>query len=487
MRRRRTLHLWRPVRRAATALALCVLTLGPVAAPPVRAASPAGGFTLVERLLDASGLPGSQVSALFVPANDGRALYARNPNLALPPASTLKLLVSATALTDLGPGYRFATRVVGRVGAGGVVAGNLYIVGVGDPVLSDHDLAALARAVARRVRRVDGAVEVDGSFFAGPWGQGWSPVNAQYGWSALPEALTVDQGQIVAEVRPGASVGAVPSVRVTPAADAVVRVDATTSAAGTLDTLEALWPGGGEAGVVVRGQIPQGSAPVRLTVSVARPNAWAASLFRSALVAAGVDVVGGAGVGTASPSLPTLARHVSASLAAILVHQDRWSINVSAEDLLRVVGARVYGGPGTAAKGIRAERAWLDSQGVAWQGTLVDGCGLSLNDRVSAQDLVNLLLRVRSERWFPDLLGALPVAGAKGGVAGTLGEIGLFAGFHGHVWAKTGDVGNAEDLAGYIRTASGQWVVFAALVNGQPSWLAGWHAEEAAVEAVAAG
>lgn len=472
-------------RRAAVwslpALALAALTM----AAGVQLAAAAGSAP-VARLLGPGGLPGSQVSALFVDAASHAVLYSRNPGLELPPASTLKLLVSTTALADLGSGYRFTTRVEARVGADGVVAANLYIIGAGDPVLNDRDLAAMARQVARRVHRIDGSVVVDGSLFAGPYGRGWSAQNAQYGWSALPEALTVDQGQIVAVVRPGASAGSVPSVRVTPARDGVVRMDAVTTSAGTADSLESLWPAGGRPGIVIRGDIPVGSPPVRLAVSVVRPSAWAASLLRTDLEADGVHVVGGVGSAAAPRGLPVLASHVSSSLAAILVHQDRWSINVSAEDLLRVIGAHVYGRPGTVAKGVRAERTWLRSQGIAWTGAIVDGCGLSLDDRVSAQDLVNLLVRARTEPWFPHLIGALPVAGAKGQVAGTLGEIGLFTGFHGHIWAKTGDVGNAENLAGYIRTGGGQWVVFAALVNGQPSWLAGWRAEEAAAEAVAA-
>ncbi len=467
------------------ALALSVALAATPLTPASAAAPTAQAIAQVGQLLDAGGLPGSQVSALFVGANGGPVLYARSPDLGLQPASTLKLLVTATALSDLGPGYRFTTRIVGRA-KDGTVLGDLYLVGSGDPLFNDQDLARMAAQVARHVRRIDGAVAIDGSFFAGPYGAGWEADNAEYGWSAPPEALTLDLGQIVATVRPGRAVGASPTIQVTPAADSVVEMAATTTARGTADTLNAYWPGGGDAGIVVRGAIPEGSPPVRLTVSVPDPDRWAADLFRTDLEKDGVTIAGGVAVATAPVGTPVLARFVSSSLRSLLVQQDKWSINISAEDLLRVVGAHVYGGPGTAAKGIAAEMAWLRSQHIAWSGRVVDGCGLSLDDRVSAQDLVNLLARARTERWFPDLLAALPVAGgAKGLVAGTLGEIGLFVGFRGHVWAKTGDVANVENLAGYVQSASGQWLVFAALVNGQPSWLAGWRAEEAAVEAVA--
>lgn len=474
--------------RTAAVVMAALVSVPALGAPGAWAAAIAVPWNTVAADLGGSALPGSQVSALFANAQTGAAMYAQTPTRTIQPASTLKLLVSATALADLGPGYRFTTRVVGRVGPGGTVTGNLYLIGSGDPTLTTASLDALARSVAQRVRAVAGSVIVDAAAFAGPFGAGWPVADMWNGWSAGPSALTLDQNQVVLKVFPAASPGSAPRVVTTPAVGVTLDNLAATSAIGTRETVWPAWPPGSAVGASLTGNMPIGMAPARFTVSVRNPDAWAAQEFALALEAAGVRVRGSTGVTTvpAPAALPLLASHRSASLAAIIVHQNKWSINLYAEDLLRVVGARVYGGPGTAVKGNRAEMAWLKAQGIPWRGTVVDGCGLSLTDQVSAQDLVALLVRVRRQPWAKDFVASLPVAGsASPQVSGTLGEIGLFPAFHGMVLAKTGDVSDVENLAGYLRTASGQWVAFALLVKGLPTWQAGWHAEERAVTVVA--
>jgi len=474
----RTLH--RAVVAGATA-AVTLLGLG--------SGAMAGGLLnwgAVTADLTAPALPNAQVSALFRDVGSGSTAYALGQNVALPPASTLKLLVSATALADLGPGYRFATTVEGRASAG-VVDGSVYLVGSGDPSLTSGDIARLAATLAQRVHTVRGAVVADASALSGPYGDGWDPADNDAGWQAIPSALTVNHGQFVMEVRPGAAPGDPVQVAVDPAVATDVRVTATTVAAGDQTTVNDLRVNGQPAAATVVGDVAAGASPIRLTMSVRDPALWAAELFAADLARDGVHVDGGVSVGRAPRGLNVLASHRSASLAGLLYNQDKWSINVSAEDLLRDVGRAQYGAPGTVSKGIAAEHAWLRREGIPWTGAIYDGSGLSTIDRVSAADLVGLLLKVRRMPWFPAFEHALPVAGASARqVSGTLGEIGLFTGFHGVVLAKTGDVALAENLAGYLRTSSGQWMAFAVLVNGLPFWEAGWRQEVKAIEVVAA-
>ena len=70
-------------------------------------------------------------------AADGRPLAGTNLSLAVIPASTLKVITTAVALDVLGPEYVFTTEVRGPAPAAGVVAGDLVLVGSGDPVLSE--------------------------------------------------------------------------------------------------------------------------------------------------------------------------------------------------------------------------------------------------------------------------------------------------------------------------------------------------------------
>ena len=166
-----------------------------VLASPARAADP----TLTARLDRALKVPHvdpARTAALAVDLRTGVVVYARNQSLALIPASNQKLPVAYAALSLLGPGYRFHTEVVGSgTLVGDVWHGDLWLRGFGDPTLEPADLDALAAEVAAwGIRRVDGAVIADESWFdARRVGPGWKP-SFYIGESPPLSALVVDRG-----------------------------------------------------------------------------------------------------------------------------------------------------------------------------------------------------------------------------------------------------------------------------------------------------
>jgi len=86
-------------------------------------------------------------------------------NIALPPASVTKTITAIYARESLGPDYRFETRLraTGPV-SGGMIQGDLYLQGGGDPALDTDELAALATQLrAKGIRGVTGDFFVDGS------------------------------------------------------------------------------------------------------------------------------------------------------------------------------------------------------------------------------------------------------------------------------------------------------------------------------------
>lgn len=149
--------------RRALLLALAVVLAWPAAA---QAVSPAGLRstlnTLHKRL-------GSAAGAYVVDLADGRVLYSHRPTLALAPASNEKLFVTATALLKYGASGTLSTSLQPAPGAtvtDGVLDGDLYLVGGGDPTLGDAGLAALADQVkAAGITEIDGGVIGDESFF----------------------------------------------------------------------------------------------------------------------------------------------------------------------------------------------------------------------------------------------------------------------------------------------------------------------------------
>ncbi len=165
-------------------------------------ASPASGAdsTLsgrLDRALDVPNVDPARTAALAVDLRTGAVVYSRNAALALVPASNQKLPVAYAALTQLRPGYRFHTEIVGSgTLVGDVWHGDLWLRGYGDPTLGPDDLAELATSVASwGIRRVDGAVIADESWFdALRVGPGWKP--RFYIQESPPlSALVVDRGR----------------------------------------------------------------------------------------------------------------------------------------------------------------------------------------------------------------------------------------------------------------------------------------------------
>jgi D-alanyl-D-alanine carboxypeptidase/D-alanyl-D-alanine-endopeptidase (penicillin-binding protein 4) len=146
------------------ALLVALLALLPASAQALdRAALRSSLGTLAGRM-------GASAGAYVVDLGTGEPLFARNENLALAPASNEKLFTTSTALLRFGPAGTLNTEL--RPGPGatvdpdGVLTGDLYLVGGGDPTLGDAGLGVLAdQLVADGVTDVDGAVIGDESFF----------------------------------------------------------------------------------------------------------------------------------------------------------------------------------------------------------------------------------------------------------------------------------------------------------------------------------
>jgi serine-type D-Ala-D-Ala carboxypeptidase/endopeptidase (penicillin-binding protein 4) len=191
------------------------------------------------------------------------------------------------------------------------------------------------------------------------------------------------------------------------------------------------------------------------------PALAAATAFRAALRKAGIVVTGAAKVGVANDFALPLASVESAPLASIIRFMDHESDNFTAEMLLKELGA-VQGGRGTSAAGAAVVMHELADAGVPLTGVrIVDGSGLSVLDRLTA-DALTSMLRVA---WLdpdvgPVLREALPVAG----VNGTLEDRMRRGPAHGTVLAKTGTTREASALSGFVR---GRYA-FAVLQNGRP-------------------
>ena len=388
----------------------------------------------------------------------GQMLWSLNPDQTLMPASAVKLFTTGYARSVLGGTARRATRVVGA----GVVdtvrgewLGNWALELNGDPSLeraqgSGPTLYDLAFQLAGAgVKRLSGPLRVQSA--DGPAGaiypEVWSRRHAGRLFAPLVGPLTVHENVVWLTVQAGPKAGA-PARLIGTAPNGIgslVSVKATTGS-GRRSRLKLRPRSGG--GWVVTGTIGVRAAPRRLTTVARDPKAVLGAVWATALRRAGIvwDPTGK----TLTPldaSLKVLAEVASPSLDSLASEINRRSLNLGAELLLQWAGGQTQGPAHLTA---HVQEVIGRQDGVY----LVDGSGLSYEDRVSPSAFVAYLTKfpaTAAGQNFPQLL---PANGS-----GTLRR--LNSGFPGAgvVRAKTGTLGRVSTLVGYLGRPEGTLVV----------------------------
>ena len=451
------------------ALAVALLVAGCAAAPPVDADPGPGGLRLrLDRSLAAPALRGARISALVVDRETGGVLFARDPDRALVPASNLKLLTGIAALAAFGPAHRFSTEVLASGepdGAGAVDA--LFIRAGGDPTLTSEQwwrLAADLRILG--LRKVRGDLLLDDTLFdAERWHASWGEIGSR-AYHAPVGALSANYGAFFVAVAAASDPGGPVRVGVDPPVPYLRVVNrAHTGAAGSLATVEVKRELAGDfEKIVVEGSIPAGREPLEYWRSVANPARYAGAVLRMQLEANGIAVEGGVRLGRVPDTAVSLYRFEGKSLAEITRLFLKNSNNFIAEALVKSMGAQSAEGAsrGSWELGIPAELRQLESLGLDTTGLqLVDGSGLSYQNRVPARLLVDALrLADASFEFGPELEAALPIAATDG----TLERRAAAA--PGRVRAKTGLLTRVTGLTGFAKAGEGQEVIFSVLANG---------------------
>ncbi|MGJ7906037.1 D-alanyl-D-alanine carboxypeptidase/D-alanyl-D-alanine endopeptidase [Actinopolyspora sp. H202] len=428
----------------------------------------------LDQILSDPRLAGASVGVVVRDPVTDRILYRRSPDRRLIPASNAKLFTAAAALEALGPDFRFDTRVLatGEQQAG-VLSGDLYLRGGGDPTMSAGDYRALADRVAESgVRVVRGDVLADDSYFDDrALANGWMAVDEPYYYAAPISALTVapnsdyDAGTVLVRLRPTRP-GEPVRVSTRPATEAVEIVNRARTLAADATGGFSVRRAHGTDRVIVSGGISAGSGTGRALSTVADPTTYALDVFRHALRERGVTFQG-SGEDETPDRARVMAEHRSMPLRRLLVPFLKLSNNGHAETLVKTMG-RVLRGEGSWRAGLEVLRSRLDELGIDPANyRLADGSGLSTLNAVSPAQLTELLDAVRDRPWFEAWKRALPLAGAPDRMTGgTLGGRMRGTAAEGNVSAKTGSMTGVTALSGYVRTRTERPLVFSVVFNG---------------------
>jgi serine-type D-Ala-D-Ala carboxypeptidase/endopeptidase (penicillin-binding protein 4) len=366
--------------------------------------------TSIYRLIAASPYTGAHLSLLVWDRTSGRFLAGYGASRTLRPASNMKLLTSAAVLDRFGVGAHLQTRVMATgTLSGGTLTGNLWLVGGGDPSLATDVFSTKAWGGASgRLSDLAAAVRAAGI-------------------RRVTGRLYGDEGMF-------------DTVRTAPGWKPSFWRDCPPLSA--LSVNESL----------LRFGEPQASH---------NPALYAAQLFVKSLRAHGVLFAHGPATGTHPGSARTVASEASPQITRVVREMDQVSDNYFAEVLTK--GLAVHGGlAGTTANGVRATRNAVSGLGVGLHtARIFDGSGLSLDDRLSAATILELLRQTGNERWGWYFRHALPLAG----VSGTLADRMLSGPAHANVLAKTGTLDSASALSGFLTTRNGHRVLFSILIN----------------------
>jgi D-alanyl-D-alanine carboxypeptidase/D-alanyl-D-alanine-endopeptidase (penicillin-binding protein 4) len=415
----------------------------------------------------ARGFQGGAQSILVVDRASGTELFDKNAERALAPASTQKVLTALAALEAFGAGHQFETEVLvpAKPDADGAVA-SLAIRGA-DPAMTGEQWWRLASDLrALGIEEIRGDVVLDDSLLDSErWHPSWQPVSAR-AYHAPIGALSANYGAFRVVVTPGARVGAPARVQVDPPLPYFQLAGAVKTArpgSGAHLSVERASAAGGEGErVSVGGEIAAGADRVEVWRSVIDPTGYAGAVFRQQLEGAGIRVGGKMVRGSVPAGAIPFYEFAGLPLRTIADLLLKYSNNFIAETLLKHLGRLDTGSPGSWANGTAALRARLGALGLPLEGiTLVDGSGLSRDNRVSARLLVAALRKADATFAVgPDLLAGLPIAAEDG----TLRKRADRA--RGLVRAKTGSLDGVTALAGWARTERGRELVFALISNG---------------------
>lgn len=418
------------------------------------------------------GLQGTVVGISIRSATTGELLYEHNGNTRLRPASNMKLLTAAAALSTLGETYTFKTEILtdGQV-RNNTLKGNLYLKGKGDSTLLFDDYVKLAADLSKKgIKVIRGDLIADDTWYDDvrySVDLPWSDETAYYGGQV--SALTAspdkdyDTGSIRIGVLPADKTGKKAKIQVTPKTNYVFIHNQVKTVPVEEEKKLEITRKHGTNEIMIKGKIPVDSKAIKEWVSVWEPTGLAIDLFKQALQKEGIKLLGHSKLDKTPKQSTLITTHHSMPLKELLVPFMKLSNNVHAETLVKEMG-KVVKGTGSWESGLEVMESEMTKLGLSTTSFVIrDGSGISHINLIPTNEISKLLFKSQSELWFPAYLHSLPVAGnGERMIGGTLRHrLGTVK----DVYAKTGTLTTVSSISGYIDTTSGNKLIFSIILN----------------------
>ncbi|OQP62966.1 D-alanyl-D-alanine carboxypeptidase/D-alanyl-D-alanine endopeptidase [Niastella populi] len=406
------------------------------------------------------------VSLYVADAQTGKTVYAHNAQIGMAPASTQKIFTSVASFDLLGSAYRYQT-VLGYDGhiENGVLNGNLHINGYGDPTLGSWRWNDTKEEVVtgkimnalkkNNITKISGNVVLNDAAFSiqpTPGGWIWDDIGNYYGAGCW--AINWHENQYDLQLEPGKKEGDTTKI---------VKIIPHLKEAALYNTITTGKQGSGDNGYIylaphssmgfTEGTIPLGNKP--FAISGAFPDAPGQfadvleQLFsKQQIKVGGVFITYNslrANKKECTPMQHTLTTLLSPPFDSINYWFLRKSINLYGEALIKTIALEKTGF-GSTQKGVELVRTFWSERGIDKGAVnVIDGSGLSPQNRVTTHAEVKVLQYARTRSWYKAFYNALPeYNGMK---------------------MKSGSIGGARAFAGYHTAKDGRQYVFSIIVN----------------------
>lgn len=449
----------------------------------------------IDKVASGKMLRGSQLGVMALKIN-GDTVAAINPGKRLIPASNTKLLTTGLALNELGPKHRFATKLAysGSLDSCGVLHGDLYIVGGGDPTLASGDSIATptqelfsiwkSLVDAAGIKTIEGKIVGDGRYFNGmyvPSSWQYADLGTYYGTGGQGLSFYINalDFKVVAGKNVGDRVSVEPSYPQVPWMK--YYYECTTGEPGTGDKLY-MYTSEFAPVAVMRGTFAIDRRPKTVGCANMFPALTCAWLFSEFLSSNGIGVEGGAadidynglvrtepvigrGLYMAADSLVTIGQTISPTVEQIARITNWRSDNYYAETLYRHIGLKRAASADYAACQ-EAEKEAFAALGVcADEVSIEDGSGLSRNDNITPSFFCDFLKAMMGTKAYDAYLRTIGRPG-RGMYEARLSR--EPESLKRRIRYKSGSMGGMRCYSGYVLPESGRkedTIVFSVLVN----------------------
>jgi len=433
----------------------------------------------VKTLLKDKELKNASISFLAVDTKSGEVIAEHNPDLSLMPASTLKIVTTATALEVLGKNYTFKTRLEysGSVDTiNKVLKGNIYIKGGADPTLGSIHFDKVKKysfintwinvIKNKKINTITGLIIADASKYSteiAPPKWAWEDIGNYYGSGA--NGLTAfDNLYEIYFQSPALPDKPTKIIKFNPKIPGLTIQNEVLSS--NINKDEAFVFGSPYRYLhIIRGTIPKGKSEFKIKGAIPDPAYYLAWYFKKKLELNNIKAknkattirllkLNGDTINKPRKSLHTL---YSPPLYSIINIINKKSINLFAEHLLNEIGYKLKK-DGSNRAGRKAIKEFWQYKGLDVDGLHIhDGSGLSRSNSVTAKQLVFILKYMKNKsKNFKVFYESLPVAGKSG----TLRSVGRNTSAQNNIHAKSGSIGLVRTYAGYVTTKSGRELAF---------------------------